>query len=280
MRLTVAAWLAAATSLAPALPSPAVAARAQAALTLGEVVALHEGGVAPRQIARIANQYCVGFEVSDSAGRVLRASGIGGPLLDALRRACVHLPRLLPPDVAVDDDLTQGTRLVSADGLCIVESGPSGMRIVNRRTTEGCAVPYPHDHHDSARIELTIADLTGNGPGVAVLGYGKDSVSWDQHTVAITSDGAVEIGEVAGGRFRRSRLLVQVRALRDADAGNRIAVTLGGTNVALEVNDHAIAAWPRTRRVAGGISVGVGPRTTARFTRLVVRRAGPPAPAR
>lgn len=274
MRMTMPRALAAAAVIVAALPGAPARLRAQSALSVAEVLELHGSGVSSERIARIAKQYCIAFPMGDSVGRVLGASGVDAALVTALRSACTKVPRVRPADVLVEEDFTQLTRFTAADGLCTGQSGAGGLALENRRPATGCAIPYPLDQHAGPiRLELTVSDLRGTGTGVVVLGFGKDSASWTQHTFAITSAGSIEVGETTNGRFRRVRLLNAVRAIRPgAAADNRLAVEIRGRRASLYVNDERVFAYEPEGRIAGGLSLGVGPRSAVRFRRLIVKR--------
>ncbi len=159
---------------APALPGQANA------LSLSEVLSLQQRGVSARQILRSARDYCIAFTVTDSIGRALAAAGADTMLLSGLRDACVVKPSPpLPPGVLLDDDFKSAGLFAAGDHLCAVRPDARGLRIENRRET-GCAIAYPLalDSGD-VRLELSVAELAGNARATVVLGFGKDSVSWD-----------------------------------------------------------------------------------------------------
>ena len=274
MRVNTPRALAAAALLLPALAGSPAPLRAQSALSVAEVLELHGSGVSSERIARIAKQYCIAFPMGDSVGRLLGASGVDAALVAALRSACTKVPKALPPGVLVDEDFSQLTRFAAADGLCTGQSSSTGLSVENRRPATGCAMPYPLDRHDGPiRLELTVSDLRGTGTGIVVLGFGRDSASWSQHTFAITSAGSIEVGATRDGRFRRVRLLERVRAIKaGATADNRLAVEIRGRTASLFVNDERVFTYEPEGRIAGGLSLGVGPRSAVRLRRLVVKR--------
>jgi len=261
-------------ALVAALCAPHALLEAQSApLTLAEVLDLQRNGVSAFQIARMAQQYCIAFALSDSVARAIEVRMGGATLADRLRGACVKVPEVRAPDILVDEDFATLTRHVAGDGLCAVAPGPGGMKVDNRRPYEGCTIPYPVEGYGHPlRIELTFAELGGAGVGVIVLGFGRDTGSSDQHTIAITTGGDVEIGATMDGRFRRLRPLARVSARERGAPSSELAVEIRGEVVDVFVNGRPIAAFEAQQSLGPGLSLGVGPQSTARFRRLVARR--------
>jgi hypothetical protein len=244
-------------------------------LSLGEVLELHRRGVSARQILRSVGEYCIAFSMGDSVGRELVASGADTILVGGLRQACVIKPATpLPPGVLLDEDFKSGGQFASAEGLCMARPDARGVRIENRRPDAGCAIAYPlYFASGDIRLELTVAALSGDAPGVVALAFGKDTVSGDQYSFAITTDSHVELGETIRGRFRQLRYQKRVAIIQDQQRSeNRLAVEIRGRTIDLYVNDDRVLTYLANRDLGQGISLGVGPRTSVVFTRLVAKK--------
>jgi hypothetical protein len=249
------------------------------ALTVAEVLELLRAGVSTRQILRTALEYCVAFTVTDSTERELVASGADTTLLGGIRRSCVvTAPVQLPPGVLVDDDFTAmltAGRFDAPDRLCTARAHGGGMRVENRRYERDCAVGYPFDLGGaSMRIELTIAELEGGPGAMAILGFGKSSGSWDQYSFSITTHKRFELCLTTGGQCRRL-LFERVGAIRPGPGSeNRIAVEIRRREIILYINEERVGTYVADGEVAGDLSVGVGARTSAVFTRLRIQHIG------
>ena len=277
MRMTMQRWVGSAAALGAALAASPAAVRAQSEpLTLTEVLDMQRRGVSAQQILRAAQQYCVSFPMTDSVERQLSAAGANVTLAGGIRGACVVSPsRLLPSGVLVDDDFESAGRFAAADRLCVVRQDARGMRVENNRPSGGCAIPYPFEAAGGdLRIEVTAVALTGDAVPVVVLGFGRDTLGWDQHTFAITGTGDIELGATTAGKFRQLRFQRKVAAVRTGRAAeNEMAVEIRGSAIDVFVNDQRVLRYAADRRLGRGISLGVGPSSSVVFTKLVVRKA-------
>jgi hypothetical protein len=150
------------------------------------------------------------------------------------------------------------------------------MRVENRRRDSGCAVAFPFDvpSHD-VRIELTVAEVKGEPRGVVAIGFGKDSTSGDQYSFAMMTDGDVELGETIRGRFRQLRYERRIGPIRaDRSSERRMAVEMRGGTIDFYLNDERVMTYATDRTLANGLTLGLGPRSTVVFARLVVKRTG------
>ncbi len=268
----------AACALTPAVVPAQLHAQAEA-LTLSEVLDLRRRGVSTRQILRNAQQYCVAFTVTDSVERALLASGADSVLVGGIRKACIVAPPSVESlsGVLLDDNFAAAStlgRLAASDRLCTVNPADKGMRIDNRRPELGCAIAYPFEVGDGdVRIELTMTELGRDGRAAAVFGFGKSNASWEQYSFRMTADNHFELCAGSDGACRR--LLFDKRRASPSPvppADSRMAVEIRRREILLYINDERVGAYLASRPVTGGLSVGVGPRTTAVFNRLVVRR--------
>jgi hypothetical protein len=91
---------------------------------------------------------------------------------------------------------------------------------------------------------------------------------------AITADNRFELCLSVAGRCRR--LVSQRRAaatrIRES-AQNQLAVEIRGREISLYLNEERVGTYLANQPVAGTVSLGVGPRTTAVFNRLRAQRA-------
>lgn len=251
---------------------------AQEALTLSEVLDLRRRGVASRQILRTAQEYCIDFTVNDSVERALVAVGADTLLVGGMRRTCVVTSALrLPPGVLVDDNfstISGLTPFTAADRMCVARPNGRGLRVENRRGSFGCGIEYPVELGETnVRVELTVAEIEGKRDAMAALGFGKDSQSWDQYSFAITNEGRFELCISIGGRCQR--LLFQRRidpGLTTDSLGTRIAVEIRGREVGLYIGDARVGEYMAPYDIAGRISLSVGARSAAVFSRLRVAR--------
>ncbi len=288
---------------AVAASSVPVTARAQGeALSLTEVLDMRRRGVPSRRILRNAQEYCVSFAVNDSVERALVAVGADTALIAGIRQSCVVATPLmhLPAGVLLDDNLSAMSGLPwfnASDRLCSVRPDSLGLRVENRRGAMGCAIGYPFDlATTNVRIELTIADLHGVTNAMAALGFGRDGYSWDQYSFGITKDDRFELCLSVAGRCKS--LVAQKRVTGVSMAGSavavtgtatadtvrrgdvRIAVELRGRVIALYIDDERVGTHTAPDAVTGGLSLGVGSRSTAIFKRLRVQRLDEAAAAR
>jgi hypothetical protein len=270
-------WLMAAAFTA----SAPVILHAQDALTLSEILDLRRRGVPSRQILRTAQEYCIDFTVNDTVVRALVAVGGDTVLLSGIRQTCtVTSPLRLPPGVLVDDNFPTISGLAAftaADGLCTAQPNGRGLRVENRRGSFGCGIEYPLELTETqVRVELTVAELEGKRDAMAALGFGKDNHSWDQYSFAITREGRYELCMSVSGKCQR--LLFQKRiesGLAGDTLGTRIAVEIRGREVALYIEDARVGTYTAPHDVVGRISLSVGARSAAVFSRLrVVRLQG------
>ena len=277
MRVTAPRSLGITTACLLSLAGSPLALRGQSeALGLSEVLELHRHGVSTHQILRSARAHCIAFAVSDSIERDLAAAGVDSSLADGLRRSCVvKPPQPLPPGVLLDDDFKLIGRFAATDQLCVVRPDPRGMRIENRRPDGGCAITYPAEFSgENVRLELSVADFGGEAHTVVALGFGKDGLSWDQYTFAITAAGYVELGRTIHGRFRRLRYQ-HVPALRTGlSFVNTMGVEIRARTIDLYINDTPVLTYVADRDFARGVSLGLGARSTAVFTRLRMTEHG------
>lgn len=266
-------------AVAAALGGTPVRAPAQGdALTLAEVLDLHRRGVSTRRILQTTREYCVAFTVTDSVAQELAASGADSTLVGGIRQSCVVRPPVqLPAGVLLDDDF----RVVSAlgqftavDRLCTVRPDSGGMRVENQRRERGCAISYPFQLDDAnVRVELTVAELDGEPGATVALAFGTTPGASDQYTFSVTAQNRFELCATVGPQCRR--LLYETRAglIRPGtQSENRIAVEIGGREINLFVNDERVGRHLAPDAVVGSISMAVGPRTSAVFSRLRVRR--------
>jgi hypothetical protein len=251
------------------------------ALTLAEILDLRRRGVSSRQILRSAQEYCVAFAVDEAAERALVEAAGDTILVAGIRQSCVQLAS----GVLLDDDFTVLSALGSftaADRLCAARPDARGLRVENRRSVVGCAIGYPLQLGDTnVRIELTIVEVHGKRGAMAALGFGKDSVSWDQYSFGVTNEDVFELCIRVGDRCQRllsHKRTVPIRA--DASPGTRIAVEIRGRELSLYIDGQRVGTHSVAKPVVGSISLGVGSRSTAIFNRLRVERLDAMAAAR
>jgi hypothetical protein len=249
------------------------------ALTLTEILKLRRRGVSNRQVLRAAQEYCVAFTVTDSIERALLAVGADTGLLTGLRRSCVSMsPSVqLAPGVLVDDNFTtmSGLRAFTAtDRLCTASPIGRGLQVENRRGRLGCAIDYPLEVGDTAvRVELTVAEVQGKPAAMVALGFGKDRDSWDQYSFGITNENLFELCVSVGGRCQRLLFQRRMNPLwTERSPETRLAVEIRGRELSLFIDDQRVGTYSAPKVVVGNISLGVGPRTTAVFSRLRVKR--------
>lgn len=248
------------------------------ALTLAEVIDLQRRGVSTRRILQTAREYCVAFAVTDSVVRELVASGAASTLVDGIRESCVVTPPVqLPPGVLLDDDfrvVSSLGRFTAIDRLCSVRPDSGGMRVENQRRESGCAISYPYQlDAANVRVELTVAELDGEPGARVALAFGSSVSASDEYTFSVTAQNRFELCTTVGQQCRR--LLYESRAglLRPGTRSeNRIAVEIGGREINLYVNDERVGRYLAADAVIGNISLAVGPRTSAVFSRLRVKR--------
>jgi hypothetical protein len=265
-----------------ALAGLPTAGRAQGdALTLTEILDLRRRGVSNRQILRSTQEYCVAFAVDAAAERALLEVAGDTILVAGVRQSCVQLAS----GVLLDDNFTALSALGSftaADRLCIARPDGRGLRVENRRSVVGCAIGYPLQLGEAnVRIELTIAEVLGKRGAMAALGVGKDSASWDQYSFGVTNEDVFELCIRVGPRCHR--LLSHKRTVpigADESAETRLAVEIRGRELSLYINGGLVGTYSAAKPVVGSISLGVGSRSTAVFSRLRVERLEPMAASR
>jgi hypothetical protein len=278
-RWRAARYLGIVAATAVALGAMPVPVRAQGeALTLAEVLDLRRRGVSTRRILQTAQDYCVAFAVTDSVEQELVASGADSALVGGIRQSCVVRPPVqLPTGVLLDDDfkvLSTLGRFTAVDRLCSVRPDSGGMRLENQRRQRGCSISYPFQLADAnVRVELTVAELDGDPGAAAALTLGTGVAAGDQYTFSITTQSRFELCATVGEQCRRVLSDTRAGLVRPGtQSENRIAVEIAGREINLFVNDDRVATYVAERPVAGSISVAVGPRTTAVFSRLRIRR--------
>jgi hypothetical protein len=252
---------------------------AQDALSLDEVIELRRSGVSIFRILEVAREFCVAFAMSDTVEQRLAEGESDTTLVNGLRRACVVTPTPeLPPGVLYDDDfksLAPISRFSPTDQLCAARAHARGLRLDNQRQNGGCVIALPSDiPGTNVRVELTIAQLSGEANALAVLGFGKQANSWDQFTFGITKDAHFEFGLSLAGKFRRILFDKVPVDLAGPSAGEqRIAVEIHGRTIVLYVNERVVGTHRADEPIARGLALGVGPRSDVVFGRLLVRRS-------
>lgn len=245
-------------------------------ITLNEVLELQRRGVSTRQIIRSAGEYCLGFNLTDSAQRVLRSGGGDDQLLDGLRSACsVAPPEPLPGtllDVQFSHDSGSGG-FTSPDRLCTASFASTGLSFVNLRPRGGCIVSFPTDSLASTvRLELTVLGLGRRASGSVIFGFGHPAASAPYYAVEIGAERNLALCLYTRSSCERVVYQQMVAAIRDqADSSNRLQVVVRGREIELRVNDRLVAAYTAPTPVSGHLLLGVGPSTSVVFTRLLVR---------
>jgi hypothetical protein len=202
-------------------------------LTLDEVLELRRRGVSTRQILRNARDYCIAFTMTDSVERTLAELSTDTALIGGIRGACVVVPTAqLAPGVLVDDDLKA---MVSLARFVSVDG----------LCTAGA---------DSAGLRVENRRRQGG----CAIGYPVDLGSTDVRIELTLAELAGEASVTAALGFGRHPA-----------SWNQYSFAI---TAVLYINDERVGTHQADEDVVGGISLGVGPRTSATFSRLRAQR--------
>lgn len=251
------------------------AVRAQSkALSLAEVLDLHQHGVSSRQILRNAQEFCIAFPLSDSVRKELSIAGADSLLLGGLNTVCttVHTePPPLPP--IIDDQFATSTTsdgFVWSNPRCRARFEPNDVRIENSGTDALCMVRYPSlDLPSRVQIDLEIAQLGAMPGGSVILGFGRQERSGNYYSLTVGADRHVELCWYADRSCSPLVTLSRVGAVKsDSTATNHVTVEVRGQEIALIINGTTVGQYTADGEVTGRILIGVGTQTNVQFVRL------------
>lgn len=246
-------------------------------LSLDDVVGLYQRGVSARQILHYAQTYCIGFALTDTVQRALRSAGADSATLQGLAGACTTVAPLArsTPGTLLDVDFPAAAgspASVSSDELCTAIFENAGLHMRNRRRDDACVIDYPSDSlPDRIVLELTVSGLNTSRDAIAVLGFGRASGRDDHYMLRIGGDQRVVLswtGTVAS----RTLLDRRIDGIGATASGRDVMrVELRGRAMTVLVNGRPVGVAQAPDDIAGGLMLGVGPRTDALFEHLAVR---------
>lgn len=250
-------------------------ARAQVkALSLAEVLDLHQHGVSSRQILRNAKEYCIAFPLSDSVRHELTVAGADSLLLGGLNEVCTTVKPVQPPLPPIIDDqfATSSTSegFMWTNRACRARFEVAGVRVENTGTDALCMVRYPSlDLPSQVEIDLEVSQLGANPAGAVILGFGRQERSGVYYSLTVGADHRVELCWYADRSCSPLVTLNRVAAvLAEPTAVNHITVGIRGPEITLSVNGTTVGQYTADSEVTGRVLIGVGPQTALEFVRL------------
>ncbi|HKW46119.1 MAG TPA: hypothetical protein VJN70_01685 [Gemmatimonadaceae bacterium] len=256
--------------------TPLRAQTAAKALSLAEVIDLHQHGVSSRQILRNARAYCINFSMEDdSIRRQLTGAGSDTLLVGGLTNVCTTAkPAEKPPlPPLIDDEFAQSNTsqgFVWSNPRCRARFENEGVRMENTASDAMCMVRYPSlDLPADVQLDLEVSQLASTKHGAVILGFGRQDRSGKYYSLSVSADRGVELCWNSDRQCNSLVKLSEVSAVQtDVGATNHVAVEVRGQDIALLINGKRVGSYTADALVGGRLMVGVGPQTSVVLIRL------------
>jgi len=256
--------------------TPLRAQTATRALSLAEVIDLHQHGVSSRQILRSARSYCIDFSMEDdSVRRQLTVAGSDTLLVGGLTSVCTTAkpPEKPPLPPIIDDEFAQSNTsqgFTWSNPRCRARFENEGVRMENTANDAMCMVRYPSlDLPADVQLDLEVSQLGSTKHGTVILGFGRQDRSGKYYSLSVSADRGVELCWNSDRQCNSLVKLAEVAAVQtDQDARNHVAVEVRGQDISLLVNGKRVGQYTADALVGGRLMVGVGPQTSVVLIRL------------
>jgi len=268
------------------LGMPAIALGQSKALSLAEVMDLHDHGVSSRQILRDAREFCIAFSLDDSVRHQLTVAGADTLLIGGLSGVCTTVrPEAKPLPPLIDDEFAESTTsqgFTWSNPRCRARFEANGIRMENTGTEVMCLVRYPSaDLPANVRVDLDVNELASVKSGTVMLGFGRQQRSGNYYSLSVSADRHLELCWNSDRQCSSLLKIADVKAVHgEPGASDRLSVEVRDQDIALLVNDTRVAQYTGDATITGGLMVGVGPQTSLVLVRLRVTPLPAAVPSR